>query len=1475
MANETPDPEAAPSQPQPPAPTPVNEAPAPAVVPEVAAIPPVEATDAFDEAVAEVAAKVLGHDGNAAADPASAEPLVPPATAEDPGSAGVQTASDAATAEDAGSAGAPPASDAAVTEDAPGPPPESPVEPVLEPIPAGPRARPVSGLAGRRVAGLGRPMHKAPARPSMSTRKVAIICGALILAGAAALIGNSILEGVARSRVADEVQAQIGAAENAFAANDVNAAAELAHQAQETLALHPKLLDPVRVQQWQARSEHFLRTKSEADKLQAIADQAERDVHSARTRLDDMKSLLGPATADNQPLVSKIAELLLEVAKVELKQKQKWLQEDLQQAEALYKEGKIEEAASRSTGIAKRMAEKPEVQDPDLEKRLNVLRKWGELFKQAKEVRLAARSATYAEAKRKLQSQLDALDQNNSDLKPLYQRLAALRDELVQEERHSYKLDDKATAQVKVFAKALAEYDKGVGVGQLEGDGVNITYAGKPMHMGLTHEATGPGLYMEAEGFRFLVEPQDLFGTRASENSPGKPPHVACNLTHVLALGAAMKQAGIGLSDETWSAKEEAPLPSARRLGSDGQEYVFLGDRLYKGQRSEDANSEQQSQADFEEKAEALAAAVEQDAPTPEDIRRVVAAAVRAAYKETPWWDHLPGGFVRKVLNEDYIESNMPGSAERLKKELAAFRAAYARIVLPHERFRGASSQGDEALELRTFEKHAIWKVHNRAADTTTFSIKNPDDERDRLFILYDFPGNPADFPGIGQSKTVRMTHQALGVTATYDMAANKLTCDQAVWDRGVILGSPLIPENVRLFKGFGPPAWCLPPHVLLVDQRGNTKGLVTPYGRLDVQNFNEIAEPAKREAAMNAFLDQMAKVLPTANYLHLYFRYLLEYSLPSPITSRPNLLGCRAHCGGQTAQPTFYTLQRFMGGRAVGDCVDLAELFMSVTRRQGKLSYVMSLPFHGACGWVEKPGQDNQYTFYVIETGPPHFFKDKDLDKVTEKAYRSYDDAKTMHINAKSLGFSFRFAGEFTRSPWALSSRMYVDPVYGEVMERVEGYWYFHFYALGIKTMLEMVEKGDRVPENCIELAGLYTRVREAESAIHWTNEAIKQYTPEQRVARLEEEYRIASVWWQEHDKQKCYGVLKGMAAELKGLERDPRSLDYLNLRLEVMHLLGAIGRPWEGWDAVAHEMLLLKRASRVKFEHAAGLTGVYAKMARQLRAGKQPTPQEQEGLAGIQEVLGWFYEHALFEPQDMFNQIQYKYACAGLWYGGKYGHERLVAELLKGGPFPDPAQPRVHANRADPEAEDWKWIRLALPSYSMAIGDALDPDEPPEKWRREEAVKLTEAMLKAATEASKFGSLYSSEFQLLQDRLKRAFILKDWAEVEAVLKVVQERNWPHLTSGIAETLGFGTRFLTPDEFVVQYKVFAKHIKSRTAYFDAIYAAYQADGIEHAVRASKVALDCWPGDEDMKREAQYLEELARKKLARAKNNHQ
>jgi hypothetical protein len=1420
-----------------------------------------------------------------------------------------------------------------------------------------------------------------PAPKSSRGAIVGLALAIVIVAGGG--VGYSMHQNKQRLAMQDQIGNVISKADTATGEGDIDAIDRNAKEAESLLKQHGKGLDQALTSKWNDRLKFYAEVRRNLSELQEMYDKSEASFVAAKTpdesekilttlrsKLEAKRSAEGPVKESNKPVIAKLESLTRNTAKLQEKQKVRRIRDDLQTAQKLYTDGKIEDAGVKARKISEDLGAAPPVQDQkieagvkqlldrfavfktaeeirlkparfgyteslrklqaeidklgedielkplrakllefknevsedektkldnlkksvaaaeaqyqsgkieeagdsatklsaelkplqadkELESRLAELQKIATEFKQAKDIRSTA-SADYAGAREKLEKKLNEIDPNNAQLRPLAAAIRILKREVHTEQHPQQKLSAKELDELRQVALALTR-DKNIELEGAENDSVGVKYDGKSVRLTIGKTAISRMLLLQSGDNRFMVKPEDLLGRT------GQAPHAARVLRHASELGEAMQKAGVW-SEDIWDATAETPFPSARRTEA-GKEVLFLNDRLYIGTAQQKSTAEKEAEADFVKKVEALANAVENDTASDEDSRRVIVFAIRAAAKEAEWFDHLKGEFVRRVLAGDYIESNLPGTATRLKKELADYREAFAKISNTIPFFTGASAKGDELVEGRTYEEHSVWQIYDKAADTTTFAIKDPDDEKGGLFILYDFAGKQTSFPGIENAKKVRMSHQAAGVIATYDPASGKMTHDQDYWDKAVALEAPPYRTEVIASRGFGPPAWSLPPHVLLVDQHATTKGIVTPYGKLEVKDFSKIADVAKRNAEKDQFLAQMAKVLPTANYLHLYFRYFHEYILDSPITSNPTLLGSRTHCG-DLHQTAHESLNRLMGGRYVGDCDDLAELFMQVTRMQNKLSFVMSLPAHAACGWTEK-GDDGMYTFYIVDTGPPRVFKHKELDKVIEMACRAYDDNNTMRFDPKSLGYLFRFNGEATRTPYWLSSRMYTDKPYAEAMELVQSYWHFHFYALGINTMLEMIEKGDRVPENCIELAGLYGQVRETEESIRWTAESMKQLGPEDRSSRFNETSRIASLWRVEKNYQKAYEVVQDMIAELKQLENERTSLNFHSTRLELMGVLQSIERPWEAWDVVRGDIQKFFERRALRIEHVGGLTSLYKKMKDLIAEGKVPDVREKAEMQKLENILMWFYANSLFEPDDDFNSYMRKYASLGIYYAGKYGNQRLKDELLKGAPFPDVAKPREHTKRKDPEEEDWKWIRLSIPSYSVAIADAIDFDEPETKWKKDDAVKLIDAMLKAGEEAKKFGSLSSAEYEILSKRVLRAFLIKDWADLDKVLAETGKRNFARLTTEISETFGQCAKLVTPEEFVQQYKVFAKYIKSRTSYFTVVYEAYRNDGYDQAVAASKVALDCWPGDKDMAREAKYLKELADKKKAK------
>ncbi len=1270
-------------------------------------------------------------------------------------------------------------------------------------------------------------------------------------------------------------------AEKLYKAEKIEEAAKVADQIVAAMPVKPTVQDAELQKRAGVLTDRATKL-ADTEKLATAAKGAQ--ISAAKQLVQAEIGKLDPANDDLKPLLLRYAMLLKGLESAESVQVIAASKHTLDDAESLYKKMKIEEAAKMAAQVIADIPPKLAEQNRDLLKRAEILVDHNNKLAVAAKIRAAGKDSI-PEAKKLLQAEIDKLDASNVELRPLVARVEAYKRELVQEERaiRHKAMREKKNAEGKDYAlspddaadllkklRKFSEIDEKCVPGELDFDGYTFNFGPKEYRLCLHHESKDKSvLYLESEDNRIAIDPRH-FGQGDKSFRPRS--HRA--FYHAMALAEAMKKAGIK-SDDIWDTREEAPFVSARRFDKEGNEYIFLDDRLYMGKAQEKTNRQKKIEDEFRAEAEALATAVENDAPTPENTRKTIAFAVRASAVEADWNDHLEGEFVRKVIDEGYIETNMPGAEGRLKKELAEYRAGYKVVSEPFVNFIGACPEG-EATELRTYEDRAVWRIYDKASDTTSFAITNPDDEKDCLFIVFDFPGKLTELPAGKPPAKVRMTHQAVGAISWYDPATNKMGYDKAKWDFASTLEVPAIRDSDRVSLGYGTSSWSLPPHVLLIDKSGRSKALVTPYGRVDVQDFKKIPDAAKRKAAMDEFLDKLATVLPNKPegcYQHLYFRYFFQYILDSPVTDRPDLLGSRGHTG-DIHQTTYQSLERLMGGRYVGDCDDIAEMYMTLERKMGKLSYVMSLPGHAACGWVEKEPKNSLYTFYILQTGPARRFEDVSLDKVVEKAYRAFDPEGTAHFDPKSLAFNFRFNNEPTRTTYWLSSRMFVDGPYGEAMERVQSYWHFHFYALGIETMKAMIDNGDRVSENWNEIAGLYGQVREVDDSIRCSMESIKNLTASEKLSRMSEEYRIATMWRSEHENEKAFERIRKTIVELKQIQRTQETFEYLGMRMQVAGLLLALDRPWEAWDLLRPDIDLLGKPDRyfLKLEHVGVLTSSFLKMKDMIRNHKRITAAENRQMNELEKVLDFFYSRgeAIFEDSDGFDDYMRKYAYIGIYYAGKQGRKKYLDELLKDGPYPDPGTKREHANRKNPKeliAEDWKWIRVALSSYSIAIGDAIDLDDPPEVWRIDEAVKLCDQMAKTGVVASRFGSLASYEFVLLSNRVLRDFLVKDWADLEVVVKETAKRDWAKLTTDVAETFGKGARFCTPEEFATQYKMLTKYIKSKPTFFTVVYEAYRADGIKHSIAASKIALECNPGDLDMKREADYLEKLAEKRL--------
>jgi valyl-tRNA synthetase len=100
-----------------------------------------------------------------------------------------------------------------------------------------------------------------------------------------------------------------------------------------------------------------------------------------------------------------------------------------------------------------------------------------------------------------------------------------------------------------------------------------------------------------------------------------------------------------------------------------------------------------------------------------------------------------------------------------------------------------------------------------------------------------------------------------------------------------------------------------------------------------------------------------------------------------------------------------------------------------------------------------------------------------------------------------------------------------------------------------------------------------------------------------------------------------------------------------------------------------------------------------------------------------------------------------------------------------------------------------------------------------------------------------------------------------------EAILADLEKDGLLVKIEPYSHSVGHCARFVTPQEFAAQYRVFTKYVDTRAPYFNVVYEAYRQGCYEHARAVAKVALERWPDDENMKREAKYLDELVQSRL--------
>ena len=905
-------------------------------------------------------------------------------------------------------------------------------------------------------------------------------------------------------------------------------------------------------------------------------------------------------------------------------------------------------------------------------------------------------------------------------------------------------------------------------------------------------------------------------------------------------------------ADESWAVRAEAPgLCAFNTQGK--QACVFLGGRIYEGPVEADPDAKTLVNA-FVTAARGLEQSVRDSASVPDEIKGPVTALLKATHEGSSKADHLDARFCREAVHEGYVEAQLPKVDEEIAATLKEYRRTYGELSKLRTRFEAKAADGASATLLVSLDNDVLWRVIDPAANTTTFSSVPRDGMGSGLAAVSVFAGAHPDFPEDAEPLEVRMVHGSAGVISRWTAESGKLEFDAARWSKAVSLGEAgSIPEH------YGSGDWQVPPHALKVGPRGQARELILPKGALKVDSFSGVAAGPARREAQDRFLQRCSEVLHTPGEYHLLFRYFVQYVLDSPVTTATTLIGSSRHCG-DAHQDAYQTLDRRLNGKLLSDCDDLAELYWTILRRQNRPAFVLGVPGHATCGVAEKDGEG--WSFFCVDTGPARQLKGPDLDGIVERLLRTYDDDGDMAFDPRQMRFLFRFAGEQTRSDYYLDSRILRDPTYADLMIQVQEYWHFGFYALGIETMSKVLET-DRMPANCQEIAGLYTRVGLWEDALKWTEAGIKGLEAKDQFTGLNDVMRVVNCLRELKRKDEATRSLKSTAESInKVLAANPGEAErYRNLRFTVAMQLAESDLPWEGWAIVGDDVKALMDAGVAAEFLCRALGKIFLEMNEIVRAGTALTEKQKLEMMRVSQVLETIYRTRLFKDDDSSMDVARKYGEYFLHRVCELGLEKATAELVKPELPKEERRPDFKKNAAD--ALDWPWIRLSPVAYFAAARAALVLEDPGAGGPKV-AIEVARALEKALPEIRRQGSLGTLEFSVLDLRLLRACLEMDEKGIRAVFDEMKRQGWGRLYEDLSRTLGAAAEFMKVEDFEKIFRIYCEYNVPRRHYYGVVYAASEADRRGHALAASKICIERFPDDADMRREHALLQKLSK-----------
>lgn len=922
------------------------------------------------------------------------------------------------------------------------------------------------------------------------------------------------------------------------------------------------------------------------------------------------------------------------------------------------------------------------------------------------------------------------------------------------------------------------------------------------------------------------------------------------------------------MADQNWnmSMLSNFGLGLVAETTRNGTTYVMVEDKLFKVEKQNfDRKDSVGPWEKFRSMVKDLGTAISQSPTIEKEIAKPMVLLTTAISERIDYNHQISTQFAQLALVNDYFEKTIPNCPSDVLEKAKNVKTFFIEnIIKPISVIEGKTVDGSETKIFTSISGFNSRWTYDKERDETSFvrspSVIELDDPRlfaSRASFAIVYKGKHEKDPKVDPIR-IEAQHITGGVIATYDYSNKKFYVDINKWNRHVL-------TVFKMPELYGIANWSYPPHVLNIDIEGNIKEMFVPNGRFALMDFTQYKSEEEKLKAKNEWLDQAAAVLKSNGELHLLYKYFTKYTFDSPVPNMNNLIGNNSE-RGEFHQTIYQTMDRNLGNKMLCDCDDLAEVYADITKRQGKISYVMGVPGHATCGWIDK--LPDGYAMNFLDTGPPRRIVDKSLDVAIEKGVKSYDQRNLLSFNARSISFLFRFAGEQVRQGYQLDSKIFVDNAYGCSMVDVQEAWHFHYYLQGVETM-EGILKTDKAAANYFEISGLYRQMGVYDQAVKYYKLGLDQLDKKDEFGLIQSNMMYIN-YNQRLNPAVALELLKENQEKLKKVNVPVNRKELVEFEMANIYLVNK--KPVEAYKII--QSYLSDNPNALNERLVVTLNSIYALLNNKVREGQPATEEEKPIIARLELLVKRYYDHNHFKAQDDIYGSIYKYNGLYSFYIAKYGQEACLKKL-KEARYPKSVE-KNHVNRAKTtEEEDWDWIRLNIYNYYSAIFQALgdkktgddendaDSEKPikalptPEKWK--EAMQYQDIMEQVYLIHKEKGLGKQSEYMMLLARMLRGVVEKNEKLVDATLDKMQKDDWTTFYRMVGDSIGGMCDLVPKEDFLKLFNKFSAKNPPKQHFLGIAYRAFLLKKYDIAVAVAEVSAKKFKDDPKMEKEFNLL----------------